>query len=192
MKKIIVAIFIILLTGCAGLPKGVNTSSTCMYEVDGLSCKREQVWQMRDRSGDTFKVKHTNFWFETNEDCMDFIEDKDNKELLLQSNTGKICDCGATGKTGTSADVVTYYIYDDGKKDGNFYYKLTSPFIVKNPDFEEEDKYLYPSEETEYFYAMFTSKSAMEEFKYSADKKFARIYGYSTNHAIRIKIKRMY
>lgn len=192
MKKIFYFSILLLLTGCTGLPKGVNTSSKCIYELDGLSCKREQVWQMRDNSGQTLKVKHTNYWFETNEDCMNFIKDIDNKDLLLSSNTGKICDCGATGKNGSSADVVNYYIYSDGKYDGDFYYKVTAPFIITKDNGNEKIEYKYLYNQEEYFYAMFTSRSALEKFKNIINNELSSIYGYSTNHVIRIKIKRMY
>lgn len=190
MKKLYILMLIsLVLTGCASAGRGIDTSSNCKYDVNGLSCKREQVWQMRDRSGEVFKHKHTYIWFEDREDCEDFLYDRDNKELIASSESGKLKWCGVDGKGETSADVANYYIYSDNRTDGNFYYKITAPLFIIDKDSISD---INPYGDGEGFYAVFTSKSALEEFQYNFQRDVSTVAGYSTNHVIRVKIKRMY
>lgn len=181
-RNITLFILISILTGCASAGRGIDTSSNCKYDVNGLECTREQVWQMRDRTGNVFKYKHTYYWFEDRESCTDFLADRDNEELIASTESHDITWCGDDGKGDTSADVSNYYIYTDGTKDGDFFYKITAPLSIIDEDERTED----------WFYALFTSKNALEEFQYQTTKKQNSIKTYSTNHAIRIKVKRMY
>lgn len=183
MKNLLIVV-LLFLTGCASLPEGINTSSKCKYTVDGLECEREQVWHLRDGSGAIFNADHTSLWFESHEDCREFLRDKKNREYLDSSNTGRIRNCGANGRTGTSPDVSNYYVYTDGKEDGDFYYQITNLITINTDDPD-------PYSPKEGFIAMFTSKDALETFQDEFDYQTI-VDTYSTRNVKRIKVKRMY
>lgn len=182
MKNVVIVLFILILTGCASTGRGIDTSSNCKYTVDGLECNREQVWQMRDRTGNVFKYKHTYYWFEDKDSCEDFLYDRDNEELIASTESHDITWCGSSGEGDSSADVTNYYIYTDGNTDGEFFYKVSAPLAFLDDDKKEE----------EWFYALFTSKTALKDFQWQTTRKQNSIKTYSTNHAVRIKVKRMY
>lgn len=179
MKKFILGC-VLFLTACASTPRGIDTSSNCMYDVKGNSCERMQVWQMRDAQGRAFRKDHTAFWFKKYDNCMDFVNDPDNYDFLNKESISGAIWCGDDGRQDTSADINTYYIYDDGKKDGEFYYIIPTTIVSK----KEENK-------REYFTPIFTSKEGLLKFQRTPSNKMTTVVGYSIYHAERIKIKQM-
>ena len=187
MKKLSL-IFVLFLTACASTGKGIDTSSNCKYSVNGLECKREQVWQMMDASGNAFEKQHTSYWFESHSDCEKFRKDPDNYDLLRMESNNPVVWCGTEGKGDSSADVSNYYIYSDDSKTEDFYYVIPAGLIVK---ISEANKY-QPYGKEEVFTALFTSKTALKRFQRTPHDKLFTVYGYSINYAKRMKVKRMY
>lgn len=180
MKKIaFVLILLCLLTACASTNRGIDTSSNCKYEVDGLECKREQVWQMRDNGWRVFEINHTEYWFESFEDCNDYRKDEENQDVINSSPDSKrITSCGYLYKDTPerTPDFINYYIYSDGKQDADYYYMIESSFAQPISE---------GSKKKEYFTPMFTSKDALDIFKQQTNlSNFKRV--------IRRRVKRMY
>ena len=189
MKKLVIACML-WLSGCASLHQDIDTSSKCKYNIDGLSCTREQVWQMQDNGGQTFEADHTKIWFESHSDCKKFVKDKKNRELLDSSDTGYIRNCGVDGSTGSAPSVYNYYIYSDGVKDGDFYYKLQTGYSIAVD--RNKHELVTPYIEEEGFVPMFTSRSAFETFKRETVDITDFDDVYIPRIIKRIKIKRMY
>lgn len=186
--KIFIVICALFLFGCESLPYNIDTSTDCKFNVEGLDCTREQVWQMQDNGGQTFEADNTKIWFKSHSDCEKFVKDKKNRDLIENSDTGYIGSCGVDGSKGSAADVYNYYIYSDGISDGDFYYKLNvPPFRIKGD--ENKSLNLNPYSSEEYFVAMFTSKSALEIFEAKTKDLVDPI---SVLNANRIVIKRAY
>ena len=180
-NKLVTMLLALSVIGCQGLPKGVDKSPLCKYNVSGLSCKREQVWQMRSDST-PFEVDKTRYVFQEYADCMKFIEDENNRPLLNLSEVGYVSSCGANGNTGTSADVTNFYIYSDGSPDTGEYLML-SDITIKYQEPDEFEPWGY----SETFNALFTSQKALEAFMQDYSRLDREI-----KYPSKIKVQRLY
>lgn len=195
MKKFI-SIFslIFILTGCASTHPKINSSSKCLYDVDGLSCNREQVWEMRDGAGLAYEHNYTHYWFEDRDDCQDFLEDDANYDIIIANEGEVIRWCGASGNTGTSPAVMTYYIFDDGTTDGDFYYFIEKGIGVVDEPGNRRKTTTYK----DWFQPVFTSREALKTFQRDYEKKNPKKEqmfgeeGSSIYNAYRLRIRRMY
>lgn len=194
MKKFI-SIFslIFVLTGCASTHPKINTSSKCLYEVDGLSCEREQVWEMRDNSGTAYEHNYTHYWFDDYEECEEFVWNDANYDIVIANEGEPVHGCGASGKTGTSPSVMNYYVFDDGTKDGDFYYFINKGMGVIDKPGNKRRVATYK----DWFQPVFTSREAVKTFQRDYEKKNRKTEQNfdrkdSIYNVYRLRIKRMY
>lgn len=181
MKKLnIILLLVFVLTGCSTTRIYQEPSSKCKYEVTGLSCKNEMIYQPENAFGQKVKKNHTMFWFTDQELCEEMVKDPKNRELFSTYGEMPAVDCG------NSRNMTNFYVYSDGERDGEFYYIITSPLMVKYAERDHEHPYGYE----EAFKAIFTSKAALQLFQHSYKDHVTTLYGYSLNHAERTRVKR--
>ena len=183
MKKLMLIICMLVLSGCAGTRAVFNDSSICEEDVDGLTCRREATWTPRRLDGSAIKKRHTRYAFKTIEACEVFVKDKSNIDSLHVPDTFDAAGCGSDGRLGSSADTITYYVYSDGKEDGDFYYTLPLRTLDDVDEYGREYQ-------IDGFFPIFTSKSALDKYLNIADIQGPRNQKY--RYVTKLKIKRFY
>ena len=182
-KKSLILVMLFL-SGCSTSVKDKDYwCQTCWQQIDGLSCTKEQVFVPSDIVGNPVHTEDTWFWFDDLEKCNNFVEDKKNKKLINSKGYMPAVNCGIVRENGYVLGAETFYIYSDGKGDGENYYLVEDDFSA-SINFKDKDTISHPVEK---YKILLTSESALEIMKKDAAKNC-----YCSVKAKKIKIKRQY
>lgn len=182
-KKSLILV-LLFLSGCSSDVKDKDYwCHSCWQQIDGLSCTKEQVFVPSDIVGNAVHTQDAWYWFDDLDKCNNFIQDKNNKKLINSKGYMPAMNCGLIREDGHVLGAETFYIYSDGKGDGENYYLVDDDFFA-SINYSENGSVSQPIEK---YKILLTSESALEIMKKDAAKNC-----YCSVKAKKIKIKRQY